>query len=75
MSSHGEGMHFCAGVEIARAFIIGLVKLIAGLENLRPAPGNMGQVKTINVGNEKYYLNDSWSYLAPDASSKSQRTF
>lgn len=30
----------------------------------------MGQVKTIRVGTEKAYLNDSWSYLGFDASSK-----
>lgn len=31
----------------------------------------MGTVKTIRVGTEKAYLNDSWSYLGFDASSKS----
>jgi hypothetical protein len=30
----------------------------------------MGQVKTIMVGSEKAYLNDSWSYLGPYASSE-----
>lgn len=48
-----------------------MVKLAAGLKQLRPAPGQMGQVKTIRVGSEKAYLNDSWSYLGLDASSKS----
>lgn len=48
----------------------GLVKLVADLKQLRPAPGQMGQVKTIRVGSEKAYLNDSWSYLAFDANSK-----
>jgi len=52
-------------------FITGMVKLAAGLKQLRPAPGQMGQVKTIRVGSEKAYLNDSWSYLGLDASSKS----
>jgi len=51
------------------AFLNGLVKLVAGLKNLRPAPGEMGLVKTIHVGSEKAYLNDSWSYLGFDASS------
>jgi linoleate 10R-lipoxygenase len=46
------------------------VKLAADLKQLRPAPGQMGQVKTIRVGTEKAYLNDSWSYLGFDASSK-----
>lgn len=52
-------------------FIVGLVKLVAGLKQLRPAPGQMGVVKTIKVGSEKAYLNDSWSYLSFDASSTS----
>jgi hypothetical protein len=44
--------------------------LVADLRNLRPAPGQMGLVKTIQVGTEKAYLNDSWSWLGFDASSK-----
>ena len=55
---------------VALAFVTGLVRLVADLKELRPAPGQMGQVKTIRVGTEKAYLNDSWSYLGFDASSK-----
>ena len=66
VSSFSFGQHECLGKEIALAFISGLVKL----RQLRPAPGQMGQVRTIRVGNEKAYLNDSWSYLAFDANSK-----
>lgn len=55
---------------MAITFISGLVTLAAGLKQLRPAPGQMGQVKTIRVGTEKAYLNESWSYLGFDASSK-----
>lgn len=64
------GMHECFGQELARTFICGLVKLTAGLKELRPAPGNMGQVKAVDVGGQKWYLNDSWSYLTFDASSE-----
>ncbi|TWU77015.1 hypothetical protein ED733_007618 [Metarhizium rileyi] len=53
--------------DIALAFVTGLVKLSAGLNQLRPAPGAMGQVKTICVDNDKLYLNDSWSFLSPYA--------
>ena len=53
------------------AYLTGLVKLVADLKDLRAAPGAMGQVKTINVGFDKIYLNDSWSYFAFNASSKS----
>jgi len=66
--SHGK--HQCFAKELAPAFISSLVKLVANLKNLRPAPGEMGKVKTIRVGSEKAYLNDSWSYLAFDASSE-----
>jgi linoleate 10R-lipoxygenase len=68
------GPHECFGQHLALAFITGLVKLVADLKELRPAPGQMGEVKTIQVGFEKVYLNDSWSHLAHNASSKSCRS-
>lgn len=58
--------------EVSLAFVTGLVKLAADLKQLRPAVGQMGQVKTISVGSTKAYLNDSWSYLGSDVSSKSR---
>lgn len=51
-------------------YLTGLVKLVADLKDLRPAPGATGQVKSINVGFDKIYLNDSWSYFAFNTSSK-----
>lgn len=66
------GKHSCFGRTKAQAYLNGIVKLVAGLKNLRPAAGEMGVLKTIQVGGNKLYLNDSWSYLAHDASSKSQ---
>lgn len=66
-----HGKHQCIGIDPSTAFVEGLIKLVAKLKNLRPAPGEMGVVKTITVGSEKAYLNDSWSYLGPYASSKS----
>ncbi|CAM1509632.1 Fc.00g033710.m01.CDS01 [Cosmosporella sp. VM-42] len=62
------GQHECLAKDVALAFVTGLVKLVAELNQLRPAPGLMGKVKTIRVGSEKAYLNDSWSYLGFDAS-------
>ncbi|KAL7621367.1 hypothetical protein AAE478_008688 [Parahypoxylon ruwenzoriense] len=62
------GQHECLMRHLVPVFIAGLVKLVADLKGLRPAPGQMGQVKTIQVGAEKAYLNDSWSYLGFDAS-------
>jgi linoleate 10R-lipoxygenase len=70
VTAFSTGPHDCVGREIAITFIVGMVKLAAGLKDLRPAPGLMGTVKTIQVGSERCYLNDSWSYLSFDASSK-----
>ncbi|KAK3389209.1 heme peroxidase [Podospora didyma] len=68
VTAFSYGKHKCFGHDPATAFLDGMVKLAAGLKNLRPAPGEMGVVKTIRVGSEKAYLNDSWSYLGFDAS-------
>ena len=70
VTSFSVGPHECLGREMATAFIVGLFKLVAGLKDLRPAPGLMGKVKTIQVGTERCYLNDSWSFLSFDANSK-----
>ncbi|KAI0885259.1 heme peroxidase [Annulohypoxylon maeteangense] len=68
VTSFSYGQHECLAKEIARSFITGMVKLAADLKELRPAPGEMGKVKTIKVGTETTYLNDSWSYLCFEAS-------
>lgn len=68
VNAFSYGQHECVAKDVALAFVTGLVKLAADLKQLRPAPGQMGQVKTIRVGTEKAYLNDSWSYLGFDAS-------
>lgn len=70
VSAFNFGQHECLGRDVALAFVTGLIKLAADLKQLRPAPGQMGLVKTIRVGTEKAYLNDSWSNLSFDASSK-----
>ncbi|KAF4461846.1 hypothetical protein FALBO_11355 [Fusarium albosuccineum] len=68
VTAFSYGQHECLAKDLALSFVTGLVKLVADLKQLRPAPGQMGQVKTIQVGTEKAYLNDSWSYLGFDAS-------
>jgi cytochrome P450 len=67
----GHGPHECLGKEIALTFCIGLLEVVAGLKNLRPAPGAMGELKSIQVGTEKCYLDDTWSWLTFDPTSKS----
>ncbi|KAI0110077.1 heme peroxidase [Daldinia grandis] len=68
VSSYSYGQHECLLKHLIPVFLGGLVKLAADLKQLRPAPGQMGQVKTIQVGTDRVYLNDSWSYLGFDAS-------
>lgn len=67
---YGHGPRECIGRELTLAFVVCLVRLSAGLKNLRPAPGDMGVLKHITLGTEKCYLNDSWSYLTFDPTSK-----
>lgn len=75
INPYSYGQHNCVGRAVAVAFIAGLVKLAAGLKDLRPAPGAMGQVKTINVGFDRIFLNDSWSYFAFNVNSKYYYTY
>ena len=71
----GYGPHECLGREIALTYVVNMVKACAGLKNLRRAPGSMGLCKYITVGQERCYLNDSWSYLTFDPTSKSTLFF
>lgn len=69
VGAFSHGSHECFGRHIALAFVSGLVKLSASLKGLRPAMGQMGEVKTVTINGEKLYLNDSWSWLSFDPSS------
>jgi hypothetical protein len=69
--SFGAGPHECLGREIAYSYLTGLIKLVGGLKNLRPAPGEMGLLKQIKVGTERCYLSDNWGYLTFDPTSTS----
>ncbi|KAL3474742.1 heme peroxidase [Aspergillus californicus] len=68
VNAFGYGMHECVGKGVALAFVTGLVKLAAGLTELRPARGQIGQVRTVCVGTEKAYLTEDWSRLTFEAS-------
>jgi hypothetical protein len=52
-------------------YVEGTIKVCAGLKNLRPAPGMMGICKSIEVDRKRVYLNDNWSWLTFDPTSKS----
>ncbi|KAF1969427.1 prostaglandin G/H synthase 2/cyclooxygenase 2, pgh2/cox2 [Bimuria novae-zelandiae CBS 107.79] len=62
----GSGPHECLGREIAISYVVSMIKICAGLKYLRCAPGPMGLCKSITVGTERCYLNDSWSWLTFD---------
>ncbi|KAI2620829.1 heme peroxidase [Xylaria nigripes] len=67
VTSYSYGFHECVGKELATGLLVGLVKLAADLKELRPAPG-MEVAKSIVLDGQKLYLNDSWSYIAFEAS-------
>ena len=66
----GSGAHECLGREISIMFGVEMLKLAASMKNLRPAPGDMGQLKRVVVGQQHLYLTEDWSKLTTDATSK-----
>ncbi|PYH67779.1 peroxidase/cytochrome P450 family protein [Aspergillus vadensis CBS 113365] len=62
----GYGAHECLGKEIALTFAVSMLRVLAGLKYLRPAPGDMGMLKSIVVDGRRVYLNDSWSWMTQD---------
>lgn len=70
----GYGAHECLGKEIALTFAVSMLRVLAGLKYLRPAPGDMGMLKSIIVEGRRVYLNDSWSWMTQDPTSKSSYT-
>ncbi|KAG4442109.1 hypothetical protein IFR05_002395 [Cadophora sp. M221] len=62
----GYGVHECLGREIALTYCVALLKVVASLKNLRPAPGEMGTLKSVTIGTERCYLDDTWSNLTFD---------
>ncbi|KAK0106849.1 hypothetical protein ONS95_003571 [Cadophora gregata] len=62
----GHGVHECLGREIALTYCVALLKVVASLKNLRPAPGEMGILKIVTIGTERCYLDDTWTNLTFD---------
>ncbi|GLA37646.1 hypothetical protein AnigIFM63309_004597 [Aspergillus niger] len=62
----GYGAHECLGKEIGLTFAVSMLRVLAGLKYLRPAPGDMGMLKSIIVDGRRVYLNDSWSWMTQD---------
>ncbi|WPH03723.1 Hypothetical protein R9X50_00660600 [Acrodontium crateriforme] len=68
ITGYSWGQHECFGKQLAITFMTGMIKLVGTLKNLRPAPGAQGQVKSIIVGPQQVYLNDTWSHLTSNVS-------
>lgn len=66
----GDGPHQCFGRELALTYLVGVVKYVTSLKNIRPASGGMGVLKTIKQHGTLYYLSEDWSSFSPYASSK-----
>lgn len=51
-------------------YLVEMIKLVATLKELRPAPGDMGILKRVTVNNQRQYLSENWSALTLDATSE-----
>lgn len=54
------------GRELALEYVSSLIKVVAGLKELRAAPGDMGVLKSIQIGTERSYLTSDWAELTFD---------
>lgn len=66
----GDGSHQCFGRELALTYLVGFLKRVTSLKNLRAAMGAMGELKKINRHGMRSYLSEDWSSIMPYASSK-----
>ncbi|EQL31703.1 hypothetical protein RJZ56_006768 [Blastomyces dermatitidis] len=64
----GDGPHQCFGRELALAFLVGVLKRVTALKNIRPALGGMGVLKKIKRSGIPYYLSEDWSSFTGYAS-------
>lgn len=65
-----DGPHQCFGRELALTYLVGFLKRVTSLKNLRPAMGAMGELKRIKLHGMPYYLSEDWANVTPYASSK-----
>ncbi|EER41266.1 linoleate diol synthase [Histoplasma capsulatum var. duboisii H88] len=64
----GDGPHQCFGRELALAYLVGVLKQVTSLKNIRPALGGMGVLKRIKRNGIPYYLSEDWSTFTGYAS-------
>lgn len=71
----GYGPQECLGREIGLSTVAILLKVVAGLKNLRPPPGTMGTLKSLIIGTERSYLTSDWAELTFDPTSESAQIY
>ncbi|EEH21749.1 hypothetical protein PABG_03965 [Paracoccidioides brasiliensis Pb03] len=64
----GDGPHQCFGRELALAYLVGFLKRVTALKNIRPALGGMGTLKRIKRNGIPYYVSEDWSSFTGYAS-------
>ncbi|KAG8625209.1 hypothetical protein KVT40_006960 [Elsinoe batatas] len=63
---YGKGAHECLGRDMSRVAMTAMLKTVARLENLRPAPGEQGVLKKVDKGDGFYaYMTEDWGKFMP----------
>ncbi|KAL4792140.1 Psi-producing oxygenase A [Aspergillus venezuelensis] len=62
----GFGAHRCLGIDLCKAGLSTMLKVVGGLDNLRRAPGPQGQLKKLSgPGGIAKYMNEDHSGFSP----------
>ncbi|KAF4549621.1 Linoleate 10R-lipoxygenase-like protein [Elsinoe fawcettii] len=63
---YGKGPHECLGRDMSRVAMTAMLKTMARLEGLRPAPGDQGVLKKVDRGDGFYaYMTEDWGKFMP----------
>ncbi|KAF2716107.1 putative fatty acid oxygenase [Polychaeton citri CBS 116435] len=63
---YGMGQHRCLGESVSKVALTAMLKTVARLKNLRPAPGPQGQIKKVDRGEGFYaYMTEDWGKMFP----------
>ena len=62
----GFGAHRCLGIDLCKAGLSTMLKVVGGLDNLRRAPGPQGKLKKLSgPGGIAKYMNEDHSGFSP----------
>jgi linoleate 10R-lipoxygenase len=63
---YGVGPHQCLGMQASRVALTSMLRTVARLQDLRPAPGPQGQLKKVDKGDGFYaYMTEDWGKFWP----------